>query len=190
MEIINDNIACIMHLFNQQGGAMYIGEPVTKYEHMVQSGCIAQELGYSEEMVIAALLHDIGHICEELTPENDMGGYGIKDHDHVGAALLRRLGFSELVVSAAENHVNAKRYLCTTNEDYRGRLSKASVETLKFQGGLMNEAEVAAFEKHPFFKENIQIRAIDEMAKDPTKAKVPIEHFEGILRNHLASGIE
>ena len=173
MEIINDNIACIMHLFNQQGGAMYIGEPVTKYEHMVQSGCIAQELGYSEEMVIAALLHDIGHICEELTPENDMGGYGIKDHDHVGAALLRRLGFSELVVSAAENHVNAKRYLCTTNEDYRGRLSKASVETLKFQGGLMNEAEVAAFEKHPFLRKIFKYVPLMKWPRIPPRLRYP-----------------
>jgi putative nucleotidyltransferase with HDIG domain len=185
MGSINQTITSIFELFNTQGGDMYIGEPVTKYQHMVQSACIAQNLGYSDELVIAALLHDIGHVCVELTPENDMDGFGVKDHDKVGAAFLRAFGFSDLVISAVENHVDAKRYLCTTDKDYYNQLSEASLETLKFQGGLMTEAEILDFENHPFFIENIQIRKIDEMAKDPHMKISPVESFEEILHNHL-----
>lgn len=185
MESIDQIIEAIFELFNKQGGDVYIGEPVTKYEHMVQSACIAQNLGYSDEMVIAALLHDIGHVSVALTTENDMDGFGVKDHDKVGGALLRDYGFSELVVSGVENHVVAKRYLCTTDKDYYNQLSKASIETLKFQGGPMSPEACEAFENHPYFMENIQIRKIDEMAKDPHMKIVTVESFKEMLINHL-----
>ena len=175
----------IFQLFNKKGDDMYIVEPVTKYQHMVQSAMIAQKLGYADELVIAALLHDIGHVCVEMTPENDMNGFGIKDHDLLGAALLRENGFSELVISAVENHVAAKRYLCTKFQNYYDQLSQASIETLKLQGGLMSDQEVSDFENHPYFEENVQIRKIDELAKDEHMQIVAVESFKEILFNHL-----
>lgn len=178
-------VELIFQLFNKKGDDMYIGEPVTKYQHMVQSAMFAQKMGYSDELVIAALLHDIGHVCVEMTPENDMNGFGVKDHDLLGAELLRVNGFSDLVISGVENHVLAKRYLCTKFKDYFNQLSDASLETLKFQGGLMTDAELADFENHPFFAENIQIRKIDEMAKDEHMQIVPVENFESMLMSHL-----
>jgi putative nucleotidyltransferase with HDIG domain len=178
-------VTLIFHLFNKKGDDMYIGEPVTKYQHMVQSAMIAQQLGYSDEMVIAALLHDIGHVCVEMTPENDMNGFGIKNHDLVGAELLRENGFSALVVSAVENHVAAKRYLCTKFQNYFDQLSLASLETLKLQGGIMNETEILEFESHPYFDENIKIRKIDELAKEEHMEIVAVESFKEILLNHL-----
>jgi putative nucleotidyltransferase with HDIG domain len=178
-------VEIIFQLFNKKGDDMYIGEPVTKYQHMVQSAMIAQNLGYTDEMVIAALLHDIGHVCVEMTPDNDMNGFGIKNHDLIGAQLLRENGFSDLVVSAVENHVAAKRYLCTKFQNYYDQLSLASLETLKLQGGMMNETEILEFENHPYFDENIKIRKIDELAKDEHMEIVAVESFKEIMLNHL-----
>ena len=53
-------------------------------------------------------------------------------------------------------HVPAKRYLCATRAEYLGKLSRASVLILKLQGGLMSDAEIAAFEAEPFFREALQ----------------------------------
>ena len=108
-----------------------------------------------------------------------------KNHDLVGAELLRENGFSALVVSAVENHVAAKRYLCTKFQNYFDQLSLASLETLKLQGGMMNETEILEFESHPYFDENIKIRKIDELAKEEHMEIVAVESFKEILLNHL-----
>lgn len=178
-------IEMIFQLFKENGADEYIGEPVSKYEHMVQSAMMAEDLGYADELIIAALMHDIGHLCAELTEENNMNGFGIKDHDILGAKLLRELGFSNLVIAAVENHVLAKRYLCTKFSDYFEKLSLASIETLKLQGGTMNEDEVALFEAHQYFEEIIKIRKIDELAKDEFMQITSVEKYKPLFLNHL-----
>ncbi len=178
-------VEAIFQLFNKNGADEYIGEPVTKYQHMVQSAMIAQDLGYSDEIVIAALLHDIGHVCVDLTDDNDMNGFGIKDHDVIGGELLRDYGFSDVVISAVENHVLAKRYLCTKYKGYFDKLSQASIETLKLQGGALNEEDIVLFEAHPFFDEIVKVRKIDEMAKDEFMQIIPVEKYKSLLLNHL-----
>ncbi len=52
----------IINLLQSFGGSEYIGEPVTKLEHMIQSALLAKQQGLTDEVVIAAFLHDIGHI--------------------------------------------------------------------------------------------------------------------------------
>lgn len=175
----------IFDLFNKNGSDEYIGEPVTKYEHMVQSAMIAEELGLSDEIIVGALLHDIGHVCVELTNENNMNGFGIKDHDLLGAELLRNYGFSDRVIAVVENHVLAKRYLCAKYSVYLDKLSDASKETLKLQGGPMNEDEMNTFEMHPFFNEIIEVRKIDELAKDEFVQCIPVEKYKNLIIANL-----
>src|SRR5215467_8242760 len=87
----------IMHYYQQHGGEEYAGEKVTQLEHMVQAAQLAEEQGYDEEVILAAFLHDIGHICEEGRGENEMDGFGIKDHEEIGAAYLLQKGFSKKI---------------------------------------------------------------------------------------------
>jgi putative nucleotidyltransferase with HDIG domain len=155
----------IIDLLINHGGSEYIGEPVTKLEHSVQSAMIAEEIGLDDELIIAALLHDIGHICVEKSEINDMNGYGVMDHEFIGAQFLKEKGFSDRIVEAVANHVPAKRYLCYKHVDYFDALSDASKNTLKFQGGPMSEMEAAKFESNLYFEDIIQIRKIDEIAK-------------------------
>ncbi|MBL6690349.1 MAG: HD domain-containing protein [Pseudomonadales bacterium] len=44
--------------------ADYIGEPVSQLEHSLQTAALAVLSGADEPLVLAALLHDIGHWCE------------------------------------------------------------------------------------------------------------------------------
>jgi predicted HD phosphohydrolase len=69
----------IINLYRQYGGSEYAGEKVSQLEHMVQAAQLAELGGFDEEVVLAAFLHDIGHIAEEATGENEMDEYGIKD---------------------------------------------------------------------------------------------------------------
>lgn len=168
----------IIDLLIKHGGSEYIGEPVTKFEHSIQSAMIAEETGLDDELIIAALLHDIGHICVENSENNDMNGYGVIDHELIGAKFLKEKGFSNRIVETVANHVPAKRYLCYKHADYYDALSDASKNTLKFQGGPMTDMEAAEFESNLYFEDIIKIRKIDEMAKiENTPMPLSLHHY-------------
>ena len=160
----------VINLLFSNGGSEYIGEPVTKLEHMVQSAEIAEEMGLREDLVLAALLHDIGHICEPTTESNNMGGLGLQDHEFIGATFLQSRGFSDIVIQSVALQVAAKRYLCYKYPEYLSMLSDASLQTLALQGGSMTESEAIVFEQNPYLNEIIAVRRIDEQAKIANKA--------------------
>ncbi len=180
----------IIELLTSKGGSEYIGEPVTKLEHMVQSAEIAHEKSYTEELILAALLHDIGHICEPLTVDNDMDGLGLLDHEYIGAQFLKDRGFSEKIIQVVANHVPAKRYLCYKYPSYLSQLSEASLQTLQLQGGVMTYHEAIRFEQNPFIEDIIAIRKIDEQAKIANKPlPANLDMYKGMIIRHLEQNV-
>ena len=175
----------IMDLYKGYGGNEYAGEKVTQLEHMVQAAQLAEEQGYDEEVILAAFLHDIGHISEAARGENEMDGFGIKDHEELGAEFLREKGFSKKVARLVESHVEAKRYLTIKDPAYYAQLSEASKRTLEFQGGPMTEEEAAAFEQYPLFTLIIQMRKWDEEAKIEHKPLPDLQHYREMILRHL-----
>ena len=110
------------------------------------------------ELQLAGLLHDVGHV---LAP-------GCEDaHGEVGAAYVRPV-LGDRVASLIGVHVPAKRYLVTTDDSYRGRLSTGSTRTLAVQGDAMADAELAAFRTHRYARAAVRLRRADDQAKDPT----------------------
>jgi 2-amino-1-hydroxyethylphosphonate dioxygenase (glycine-forming) len=177
----------IINLYRQYGGSEYAGEKVSQLEHMVQAAQLAESGGYDEEVILAAFLHDIGHIAEEATGENEMDEYGIKDHEALGAQYLSELGFSSKISKLVASHVQAKRYLTRKDPDYFNQLSEASKRTLQFQGGMMTIEEANAFEKDPLFSEIILMRRWDEQAKIQDKPVPDLNHFHDLIVHHLVS---
>lgn len=172
----------ITSLFAQSGNDAYFGEPVTQLEHALQCAHLAERAGADTETVVAAFLHDIGHLLlpELADGESTLGymdGYGTVDHEKLGADYLREQGFSEKVAQLIENHVNAKRYLVYKNPMYFARLSEASLKTLEFQGGPMEAGEALAFETNPYFKGILQLRTWDEQAKIPGLPTPDMAHY-------------
>jgi 2-amino-1-hydroxyethylphosphonate dioxygenase (glycine-forming) len=169
----------ILNLFRKHGHIEY-GEQITQNSHAVQASLIARARGCDNELILAAFLHDIGHLVP-LEMENaqfeTMGTFGMEAHDRWGEMFLREKGFSERIAATVKNHVAAKRYLCFADSDYYDQLSEASKETLRFQGGPMAAEEASAFENDPFFKDSILLRKIDEEAKEQD-FKVKQEHWE------------
>jgi phosphonate degradation associated HDIG domain protein len=184
----------IMKLYEGYGGAEYAGEKVSQLEHMAQAAQLAEEQGYEEEVILAAFLHDIGHISEAAKGENStmsafqrMDGFGIKDHEELGAEFLREKGFSKKVVRLVESHVEAKRYLTIKDPSYYAQLSEASKRTLDFQGGPMTVEEAAAFEQYPLFPLIIQMRKWDELAKIENKPLPDLQHYLAMILHHLSN---
>lgn len=125
---------------------------------------IAQHAGCDYEVILAAFLHDIGHLCSENGEQ--MADYGAIDHEKLGADYLRKKGFSEKVCKLVAAHVPAKRYLIFVSEDYYNTLSDASKQTLEFKGGMMSAAEAELFEDDPLFPLYIRMRMWDKAAKN------------------------
>jgi phosphonate degradation associated HDIG domain protein len=175
----------IMNLYEEHGGAEYAGEKVSQLEHMAQAAQLAEAQGYEEEVVLAAFLHDIGHISEAARGENEMDGFGIKDHEELGAEFLRGKGFSKKVTRLVESHVEAKRYLTFKDPDYYANLSEASKRTLEYQGGPMTADEATAFEQYPLFDLIIRMRNWDEQAKIEHQPLPDLRHFREMMMHHL-----
>ena len=160
---------------------------MTQLEHMVQAAQLAAEQGYDDEVVLAAFLHDVGHICEQGHGDNEMGEFGIKDHEEIGADFLKDHGFSGKVVRLVESHVAAKRYLTLKYPEYYEQLSDASRETLEYQGGRMSQEEADAFEQYPLFSLIIQMRKWDEQAKIEHKPLPDLSHYRNMIFHHLTT---
>ncbi len=157
-----ETASLIIGLYAQYGNEDYIGEPVSQIEHMCQAAQLAEAEGYDEPVILAAFFHDIGHLCEHIMPVKQMDGYGVVDHEKLGADFLREKGFAETIASLVENHVQAKRYLTYHFPEYYDQLSAASKQTLAFQGGPMTLEEAMAFEADPLFELHIKLRRWDE----------------------------
>ncbi|MFT6117245.1 MAG: putative HD phosphohydrolase [Candidatus Azotimanducaceae bacterium] len=179
----------LLSLLAAQKNVGYIGEPVSQLAHVLQCAHFARLQGASEVQQLAALCHDIGHVCDPHAPRLlDKGvDLGAAQHEHLGAAYLIACGVDEQVATLVQNHVNAKRYLVATRQTYASKLSKASVSTLALQGGPMTAGEALRFEAHPQFSQILQLRAWDEAAKQADLVVPPLSSFEAMLRRNTHS---
>ena len=160
----------IFSMFEQFGADEYAGEKVSQLEHMYQAAEMAKREGYDDEVVLAAFLHDLGHLLPVEKKEDRMVGtdgqqYGLVEHEKVGAEWLRSRGMGERMCRLIASHVNAKRYLTLKDPAYYDQLSEASKQTLEHQGGRMSAEEARAFEADPLFELYIRMRRWDEAAK-------------------------
>ncbi len=166
-------------LFREKGDSEYGGESVTQLEHALQCATFALQEGASDVLVVAALLHDVGHLVHCLP--DDAPDMGIDDlHESLGYDFLKT-SFPEAVVAPVKMHVDAKRYLCAVDSLYESQLSEPSRLSLKLQGGMMSQEEVAAFENNPYWKEAVQIRRWDDMGKILGLKTPDIQHFLPII---------
>lgn len=174
----------IIQLFETHGGEDYISEPLTQTEHMIQTAMLAEENGEASEMIMACLLHDLGHLLEIRNKSSKMGTLGVRDHETVGQDYLLSIGFGQKIANLVGNHVKAKRYLVAVCKDYGQNLSEASRQTLQHQGGLMTQSEAAEFRADPLFKESIRLRAYDDAAKVGGLKVRDIEYYREMLERH------
>jgi len=139
-------------------------EDVSQYQHSLQTAFLALKLKEGAYLQTAALLHDIGHmLAEDVQGEINPT---LKDdfHENMGATFLAEF-FPPEVTEPIRLHVEAKRYMCSTDTQYFGGLSEASKKSFFLQGGKMSESEIEEFESNPFYQAAITLRKWDDQAK-------------------------
>lgn len=165
----------IEDLFIRKGGEQYTGEPVTQLQHALQCAWLAEQAEEDDELVTAALLHDLGHLLHDLGETPTMKG--VDDvHQYRALPFLRGL-FGEEVTGAIRLHVDAKRYLCATRPAYFDSLSDDSKRSLALQGGVFGAEEAAAFIAQPGARAAVRLRIWDDLAKSEGLATPPLAHF-------------
>ena len=169
----------IMQLFAGAGSAAYFGEPVTMLEHSLQTAYFAQQADAQAPLVVAALLHDIGHLIGNA-PTDLADWHRDARHELIGGRWLSRR-LPDEVAEPVRLHVPAKRYLCATDPAYRARLSDASVVTLNLQGGPMSLADVARFESEPFFAAAVSLRRWDDQGKIAGLSTPDLLHYRDLI---------
>lgn len=176
-------VAFIADIFDRRGHEEYLGEAVTMQQHMLQGATLAVNEGGSEELVVAALLHDIGHFTSEFgsfTMDDTVDRY----HESAGAEILERF-FPKLVVDCVRHHVAAKRYLCAVDASYHDALSVASQHSLKLQGGAMSRQEIEEFEKLEHLDDIVKVRLFDDAGKDPEMETPNFAYFAPMIKRVL-----
>jgi phosphonate degradation associated HDIG domain protein len=165
-------------LFARRGGEMYAGEPVTQLEHALQTAALAEGEGADDELVTASLLHDLGHLLQDLGETPTLRG--VDDvHQYAALPFLRGL-FSERVLGAIRLHVDAKRYLCFSRPGYHDALSADSQRSLRLQGGIFDTAQAAAFIDQGGANNAVRLRLWDDLAKSAGAATPPLAHFMAV----------
>jgi phosphonate degradation associated HDIG domain protein len=153
----------ILAIFQKHGSSAYFGESVSMTEHALQAAYFARTAAATPALIVAALLHDIGHLVDDVP--NDIADWSVDaHHEQVGGGWLAKR-FGPDVSESVRLHVPAKRYLLATDPEYFSKLSPASVLTLKLQGGPMTAHEVAGFETERFYKEAVRVRQWDDQGK-------------------------
>lgn len=173
----------ILRLFQEQGDSQYGGEAVTQREHALQCAQLAQQSGASPALIVAALLHDVGHLLHAL-PE-DAPHVGIDDQHETLAANWLQQHFPAAVVEPARLHVAAKRYLCATDAAFFSQLSPPSQLSLKLQGGPMSPTETDRFRAHRYFSDAVRLRQWDDAAKVAGLPTPTVADFADVVDNVL-----
>jgi phosphonate degradation associated HDIG domain protein len=171
----------IVHLLSTRGQAQYGREAVSQLDHALQCAQLAEQHGETTETIVAALLHDLGHLLVEMEDENTEKEQQRDDlHQFVALPFLRSV-FPAAVLEPIRLHVDAKRYLCATEPTYWDSLSAASKRSLELQGGIYDSVAAKAFIAQPFAEQAARLRRYDDWAKVPQWATQELSHYRAMI---------
>jgi len=170
----------VLDLFERRGREAYFGEDVSTLEHSLQAAWLATQAGAGSNLIVAALLHDIGHLLHGM-PEN-IAEHGVDGRHEVAGEAWLRSRFGPEVSEPVRLHVDAKRYLCSVEQAYLSGLSPASKQSLELQGGTFTADQQRVFERNPYFKDAVAVRRWDDAAKLPDLAVPGLSAYAEAIR--------
>lgn len=170
----------VLALFEDWGRDPY-DEEITQLDHALQTAALAVAEDAPDELVAAALLHDVGHLLrlrdgEGFEPDDPT------DHAHEarGARWLAPL-FPPAVTGPIALHVAAKRYRGAVDPTYLAGLSAGSTASLARQGGPMTADEARAFAARPTADTAVRLRGWDDGGKVDGLAIPGLDQYRPLL---------
>jgi predicted HD phosphohydrolase len=127
-----------------------------------------------QELQLAGLVHDIGHM---------MPPYRDEFHAQVAANFVRPI-LGDRIADLVRLHVPAKRYLVSTDPEYRSELDGGSITSLERQGGDMSPEEISEFESEALSADAVALRRADEAGKVPGLTVPGLDTWIAPLRAH------
>jgi phosphonate degradation associated HDIG domain protein len=174
-----NSIHTVIDLLNEAGTRRYGGEAVSQLEHALQCAQLAEAEKATDDLIVAALLHDLGHLVQDLG--DDAAQQGVDDkHQFRALHLLRRL-FGSGVTEPIRLHVDAKRYWCRADPAYHEALSPASKLSLTLQGGAFSIDDARRFIVLPFGRDAARLRTWDDRAKTPGLPTPDLAHYTKLM---------
>lgn len=173
----------IISIYKRYGHQKY-NERCSILSHSIQTGLIAKQKGYDNELILAGFLYNIGRLIPFRFDSEQLKKikcFEEKTYYKLGEAYLRRKGFSERVIAPITNHIESKRYLCFKDRGYYEKLSLDSQQKIEQHGGIMDDKEAKNFEQHPYFKESILIQNIKQ--KSRVKGFIILEHHFNLIES-------
>jgi phosphonate degradation associated HDIG domain protein len=176
---MTQGFAGLENLYAERGTKRYGLNSISQLEHALQGAALAAAAGDPDSLVVAALLHDVGHMIHDLGEAPAKRGVDDR-HEMLGADFLGRW-FGPAVTEPIRLHVPAKRYLCAVEASYGATLSPDSVRSLALQGGPMSAAEIADFEATAHWRDAVKLRRYDERAKVPGLDVPQFSAYAGLI---------
>ena len=178
----------LFRLLSERGGGRYGLSDVTQLDHALQAADLARRRRMGDELIVAALFHDVGHLV--VDEDTNLAAAGIDDfHERTSSALLEPI-YGPSVAEPVRLHVAAKRYLCGATPAYFKKLSQDSRLSLELQGGPMSPDEIEAFNALPYRASALALRLIDDEAKVPSLSTPGLESYRDLAmlleRRHKA----
>ena len=165
----------VMSLLQSKGTIGTADGKASQLDHALQVAHRAQTEKAPPNLVVAALLHDVGHMLAS-GPDPAHAQLG---HDWVAQH------FPPEVSEPVRLHVEAKRYLSATDGTYLERLAPTSLQSLHVQGGPMTEAELDAFEEEVHYPDAVKLRHWDDQAKTETLAVPALDTYRETIAGLL-----
>lgn len=171
-----DRIDALIDLYETQGVAQYGREAASQAGHALQCAALAEAEGAAPLLVVAALLHDVGHLLAKVKDdEHD------DRHEHIGWGFLKA-EFGAAVSEPVRLHVDAKRCPCAVEPAYVDILSPAFGRSVEMQGGKLAGADVEAFRSLRHAEDATRLRRWDDQAKVPGAATRSFRDYTAVLR--------
>lgn len=171
-------LSTVDEIFETRGSAYYGAEPVSQLQHALQAARLAEAEGAPPALVVAALLHDVGHLLgsggERLVEA------GIDGRHEISGARFLGQWFGPSVTEPVRLHVQAKAYLCHVDADYYNGLSQGSRDSLAVQGGPLDAPRADHFRRQEYWQDAVRLRQWDDRAKDPGVETPGLPYYLGI----------
>ena len=175
--------------FDKASKTCYGESAVTELEHALQCAELADHADADDELVFAAMLHDVGRyaVPQELVfdtlqdveiADNALG------HGERGAQLMANM-LPARSLFCIRYHAESKLYLCQKNPNYRAKLAGASVKTLAVQSTNYDQARLDELSGHRWWQDAIRVRVWDDSAKDKGRATRPLDYWVDRLEKFL-----